>query len=228
MGFLDRFVNKLEPLAPKERSLEPVSRVFGLDRGTAICRHYIHEFLAASNGDIRGRVMEVADANYTKRFGGRKVTKSEVLHATEGNKNATLVGDLATGRGIPDDAFDCVIATQLYPFIFEIQEAIRHTHRSLKEGGVLLATGSGISQISRYDMDRWGDFWRLTTASAERLFGDIFGGENIQVRAHGNVLVACGYLQGLAAEEFSAEELAHHDPDYQVLITVRAVKRKAA
>jgi hypothetical protein len=33
----------------------------------------------------------------------------------------------------------------------------------LKPGGVLLATVSGISQISRYDMYRWGDYWRFTT-----------------------------------------------------------------
>lgn len=33
-------------------------------------------------------------------------------------------------------------------------------------------------------------------------------------------------LHGLAAHELKQEELDYHDPDYQVLITVRAVKVK--
>ena len=91
-------------------------------------------------------------------------------------------------------------------------------------GGVLLATVPGISQISRYDMDRWGDYWRFTDASIRRLFGDVFGPENVAVQTHGNVLAAIAFLEGLAAEELDAAELRSHDPDYQVLITVRAVK----
>ena len=28
---------------------------------------------------------------------------------------------------------------------------------------------SGISQISRYDMERWGEYWRFTDASTKRI-----------------------------------------------------------
>jgi hypothetical protein len=44
------------------------------------------------------------------------------------------------------------------------------------------------------------------------------------VEAHGNVLVATAYLYGLSSVELKAPELEYHDPDYQALITVRAVK----
>jgi hypothetical protein len=209
---------------PDGTGLEPISREFGYDRGQPICRYYIDQFLQQNAGDIQGRVMEVADASYTKKFGGARVKQSDVLMTQAGEKQTTIVGNLVTGEGIPKSAFDCVIATQLYPFIYDVHAAIQHTHDALKPGGVLLATAAGISQISRYDMDRWGDYWRFTTASASRLFGDVFGAKNVVVESHGNVLVACGYLRGQAAEEFSKEQLAANDPDYQVLITVRAVK----
>jgi hypothetical protein len=46
------------------------------------------------------------------------------------------------------------------------------------------------------------------------------------VKSHGNVLVASALLQGLAAEELRRQELDYRDPDYELLITLRAVKRK--
>src|SRR3984893_18581083 len=53
------------------RSLEPVSRVFGLDRGTSIMRHYIDAFLRAHQTMLAGRILEVAEARYAKAFGAR-------------------------------------------------------------------------------------------------------------------------------------------------------------
>jgi hypothetical protein len=94
----------------------------------------------------------------------------------------------------------------------------------LRPGGVVLATMPGISQIVRYDMDRWGDYWRFTTLSARRIFECAFPGGDIGVEAHGNVLVAAAFLYGLSSRELRPEELERNDPDYEVLITVRAVK----
>ena len=206
------------------RRLTPVSRVFGFDRGLCIDRYYIENFLARHADDIRGRVLEIGDDAYTRRFGEERVTRSDVLHVAEGNPKATIVADLTCADHIPTDAFNCIIFTQTLLFIYDVRTALRHLHRILKPGGVLLATFPGISQISRYDMERWGDYWRFTDASARRLFSDVFGPENVTVETCGNVLVACAFLHGLAAQELNPEELDYHDPDYQVLITVRAVK----
>ncbi len=208
------------------RRLAPVSRVFGLDRGQPIDRYYIEKFLATCGGDIHGSVLEIGDDSYTRKFGGERVTHSDVLHVTLDNSQATLVGDLATGTGIPTNAFDCMILTQTFPFIYDVQAAIANTHAALKQDGILLASLPGISQISRYDMERWGDHWRFTDLSAKRLFGDIFGPDNVTVETYGNVLAACAFLQGLGSHELSKAELDYKDPDYQVLITVRAIKRE--
>jgi SAM-dependent methyltransferase len=206
------------------RRLTPVSSKFGLDRGTAVDRYYIEQFLERHRADIRGRVLEVGDDSYTRRFGNGLVARSDVLHAHEGNHRATIVGDLSTQTHFPSDAFDCIIFTQTLSFIFDTRPAIRTLHRMLRPGGVLLVTLPGLTQISRYDMERWGDFWRFTSLSAQRLFAEAFSSE-VTVEAHGNVWIATALLQGLTVEELLPKELNYVDPDYQVLITVRAVKR---
>jgi hypothetical protein len=98
-------------------------------------------------------------------------------------------------------------------------------HRCLRPGGVVLATGTGISQISRYDMDRWGEYWRFTSLSARRMFEGIFGAGLVSVTSYGNVLAAVALLQGISANELTPAELDVQDPDYEVLIAIEAVKR---
>lgn len=203
------------------RLSEPASDVFGLDRGRPVDRFYIERFLRAHSADIRGRVLEVAESTYTEWF-GTGVERSDVLHVQAGDPKTTIVGDLTAGEGIPEAAFDCVILTQTLHVIYDVPAALRGARNALRPGGVLLATMPGISQISRVDMDGWGDYWRFTTASAERLFAEAF--DDFEIRAHGNVVAACAFLYGLAQEELEPEELERDHPDYQLVITARAVR----
>lgn len=205
--------------------LEPVSRVFGFDRGKPVDRWYIERFLATHAADVRGRVLEVAESTYTQWYGGDDVTQSDVLYAAPGNPAATVVGDLSTGDGLPRDVYDCFVMTQTLQVIYDVAAAVRGTREVLAPDGVLLATVPGISQISREDRRDWGDWWRFTSDSARRLFADAYGPGNVDVQAHGNVLSAACFLYGLAAEELSDDELTHHDPDFELLMTIRAVKR---
>jgi SAM-dependent methyltransferase len=206
------------------RCVKPISPIFGLDRGPSIDRYYIETFLREHSAEIRGRVLEIGDSAYTREFGGDRVSRSDVLHVTSDNPRANLVGNLATGENIPRDAFNCLILTQVFNVIYDVKAAVSNSYQALKPGGVLLATFPGISQISRYDMDRWGDYWRFTSLSARQLFEEFFLPANVSVLAYGNVLTALAFLHGLAVEELKKEELNHRDPDYEVLVAVRAVK----
>ena len=209
------------------RTVSPISSVFGFDRGQCIDRYYIEIFLRDHALDIRGHVIEVGDDCYTHRFGGDQVCKSEILHATSDNPRATIVADLTSAESILSDSYDCIVLTQTLQFIYDTPAAIRTLYRILKPNGVLLATFPGISQISRYDMDRWGDYWRFTTGSACKLFKSVFPPSNVVVKAYGNVLSTVAFLHGLSAEELKKEELDYHDPDYQMVIAIRAVKPNA-
>jgi hypothetical protein len=203
---------------------EPVSRTFGFERGKPVDRWYIERFLAEHSADVRGRVLEVAESTYTGWYGGDDVTASDVLYAAEGNPDATVVGDLTTGAGIPEAAYDCFICTQTLQVIYDIRAAVAGTRRLLAPGGVLLATLPGISQISREDNRDWGDWWRFTARSAQRLFADVYGEEHVQVRQHGNVHAAAAFLYGLAAEDLDLSALELTDPDFHLVMTVRAVR----
>ena len=203
--------------------LEPISREFGLDRGRPIDRYYIEGFLARNRGDIRGRVLEIKDSAFTRKYGGDRVTQSDVLDIEETNRRATIVADLTRAEDVPADAFDCIICTQTLHFIYEIGAAFRTLRRILKPGGVLLATFPGIGQTGCAELDEHY-CWALSTLATRRLCEDTFPGADVEIEAHGNVLAAVAFLEGLAVRELRGEELDHHDPDYELLITLRAVK----
>jgi len=208
------------------RRLTPASRVFGLDRGQSIDRYYIERFLQQYIADIHGCVLEIGNSIYIRQFGRQQVTHVEVLYVMFGNPVATIIGNFETGESVPQGCFDCVILTQTLQFIYNIKAAVANIYAALKPGGILLATLSGISQISQYDMERWGDYWRFTSLSARRLFEEVFPPANVTVEAYGNVLAATALLYGLASHELRTQELDFRDPDYEVSITVRAVKPK--
>lgn len=205
------------------RRLSPVSREFGYDRGQPIDRYYIERFLAAKADVIKGRVLEIGDSSYTRRFGGNRVTRSDVLNIEPGNPETTIVGDLATADHIPSDSFDCLVITQTLHLIYDLPAAVTTLHRILSPGGTLLTTFPGITPLST---DRWADtwYWALTPLSAARLFRDVFDPDKVEVAAHGNVLTSVAFLEGLAARELRREELSVDDPQFPMLITVSAFK----
>ena len=82
------------------RRVTPISRFFGVERGLPIDRYYIEQFLSTHASDIRGHVLEMGDAFYTQKFGGNRVTVSDVLHVVEGNPEATIVADLTCAHQI--------------------------------------------------------------------------------------------------------------------------------
>ncbi|MES2649322.1 MAG: methyltransferase domain-containing protein [Bacteroidota bacterium] len=207
------------------RRLEPLTRSFGYDRGQPVDRYYIEKFLSEHSKDIKDRVAEIGDDRYTRQFGNGKVNSSEVLGHEHPLSSPTIVSDLTDATHIANNEFDCIIITQTLQFIYDVHAAVRTIHRILKPGGVVLGSVPALSPVCRYDMDRWGDYWRFTSAAVRRLFGDVFGLTNLEVTAHGNVLVATAFLYGMATEDLTKEELDHNDRDYETLITFRALKK---
>jgi SAM-dependent methyltransferase len=207
------------------RRLDPVSRSWGIDRGGfSMYRGYIHEFLTRNAADIRGRVLEFGEDRYTPQFGDGRVTQSDVLSPVPGNPRATMVADLTRADPVPSEAFDCILCTEVLTYIYDVRSACAHLHRVLKPGGVLLATFPGITKINPVDRALWGEYWHYTSESVKKLLSEYFPSPNVAVESFGNVLVAIAALHGLSWQELREEERNHHDPEFEVLITVRAVK----
>jgi len=208
------------------KRLTPISPIFGIDRDlVSVERYYIEDFLKSHRTDIAGRVLEMGEPLYTEKFGRDQVTHSDILNYVEGNPKASIVADLTNAPHIPDNTFDCIVITQTLQMIFAADKAIETLHRILKPGGVVLATSHGITKVARREgVDDWGEYWHFTTQSSRKLFGDVFGRANCEVTSYGNILTTIASLHGLAASEIDRTELDHNDPDYELLVMVRATK----
>lgn len=207
------------------RRTVPFSRSFGLDRGLPVDRRYIEAFLEKHALDIGGTVLEVHSSAYTRRYGGSRVTKAEVLDIDATNPAATIIVDLNAAEALPSEKFNCIILTQTLQLIYEFRSALKDLHRSLKPGGVLLLTVPGITKVLDDIRDTW--YWSFSSSSVQRLLEEYFGAEHVQVESYGNVLTAVAFLEGLAAAELSEPEFAFRDPEYEVIVAARAVRPPA-
>jgi SAM-dependent methyltransferase len=197
---------------------------WGASRGGSIARAYIAEFIEAHAGDIRGRALEIAGDEYIRKY-GRAVTRVDILDVLPDNPRATIVADLADAPQIADNAFDCVLVTQVLSWIYDVRSALHTAHRILSPGGVLLATTPGIARIAPIESELFGEWWHFTSMSAKRMTEEAFGSGNVEVEAFGNVLAASGSLYGLGVYDLAPEELAVRDPAFELVVAIRAVKR---
>lgn len=204
--------------------ITPFSSDFGFDRGGAIDRFYIENFLRENQHRIHGRVLEIGDNAYTVKFGGEKVLRSDILHVDNQNTQATYIGDITHVPEIPSAAFDCIIFTQTLHLIYDFTRALQTCYRILKPGGCLLLTVPGISHI---DKGLWRDYWlwSFTDTSIKRLMADTFNGSAVDIKTYGNVYVAAAFLYGMGLPESRKDFLFQHDASYQVIISAAAVKR---
>ena len=225
LGIKKRFIPPVGKIALGDlKRTEPFSKEFGFDRGGPVDRYCIENFFQQESGSIRGRVMEIGDNFYTKQFGGENVTKSDILHVDESNKIATLAGDLSDAPQLPDNTFDCILLAQTLHLIYEFIDALKTCHRILKPGGTLLLTVPGITPI---DYEDWGStwFWSFTDMAMKKVIAETFPDASVEVNNYGNVLSASAFLFGMGAKELSMEQLDVHDPNMQVTVTVKAVKK---
>jgi SAM-dependent methyltransferase len=200
--------------------VEPLSYVWGGDRGEAIFMSYLCDFVQEFAGDIRGHCLEFYEDSYTTAYGKGSVTQLDILHLDASNPKATVVGDLTKPNDIPSEYFDCIICTHTLHLIFEAGKAVADLYRILKPGGVLLVA---VPHVSMCDPG-WHEFWRFTPEGLHRLLATAFRSDDVIVRAYGNSLTSAGQLRGLTRAEFTHREFGTHDQRFAVEVCARAVK----
>jgi SAM-dependent methyltransferase len=205
------------------RRTTPLS-TWGHSRGGSIPRVYISEFIEQHAADIRGRALEIASDRYIAQY-GRGVTQTDLLDINPDNPKATFVANFGDAASVPDNTFDCLVITQVLSWIYDPWAGLRTAHRILAPGGVMLATTPGTHRIAPIEKEFLGQWFHYTSMSAKRAAEDVFGEGNVDVQAYGNVLTAAGTLFGLGLNDVTTDELAVHDPDFEVVIGIRAVKR---
>jgi SAM-dependent methyltransferase len=207
--------------------LTPFSTEFGYDRGGPVDRYYIENFLKKEAAHVKGRSLEIGDNEYSLLYGGNKLTQSDILHIDATNSKATFIGDLSNAPHLPDNAFDCIVLTQTLHLIYDFKGALATCYRILKPGGVLLLTSPGITPIDHGEWKKtW--YWSFTDKALMKLLAETFPDGNTEVETFGNVYVAAAFLYGMSITEVSRQRLDYHDPHFQVIITVKAVKGLAS
>jgi hypothetical protein len=203
-------------------NVQPLSYLWGFDRGKPISRCYLEQFLHEFSSDIRGHCLEFQNPGYVPRFGGSAVSKLDILHLDESNPKATIVADLTKPNDIPANTFDCIVCTHVLHIIPEVDKAVSEMRRILKPGGVLLVA---VPHISMCD-PAGHELWRFTPEGLALVLAKAFGAKNVTVRAYGNSLTAAGELRGLVAHEFSNVTLNYCDPRFATEVCARAYKTK--
>lgn len=204
--------------------LEPISALVGVERGQPIDRFFIERFIAENADRIRGEVLEVKDRDYTLKYGGAKVTRSEILDLNRENTAATIFGDIRDLKEIADDTFDCFILTQVLQYVDDLDAAVRESRRVIKPGGCLLVTVPTVGKLDGHEDNVEGHFWRLTEDSARYVFNRHFAPGQVSVSSWGNVLLGAGFLQGMCVEDLPRRALEKFDARFTCGVMVRAVK----
>jgi len=199
----------------------PVHRTWGYEHGEPLDRPFIERFVRTHAGDIRGRVLEIKTAEYSARF-ARPGARIDILDIDPANPAADIIADIQTGEGIADATYDCIVLTQVLQLVPDVQRALATIARILRPGGVLLLTAPGLTQAgSAVD----GQFLRSWFAPGLRHeMAGHFDDRRLLLQAHGNAGLAASFLMGLTVAEVPAELYAHHDEEYPIVLTARAVR----
>jgi SAM-dependent methyltransferase len=208
---------KTAPLLPAQ----PVSRHWGYERGTPLSRYFVDRFMEKHRADIRGHVLEIKNRRYADSL-GRELSGVDVLDIDTGNADANIHADLAAADIVASDSYDCFMVNETLQFVYDLHAAVRHCHRVLKPGGVLLVTVPCTAQCDRELAHT--EYWRFTDMLCKRLFGEVFGANNVTVETYGNFHTCLAGLSGMAVVELEQDRLHATSETYKQSIGVRAQK----
>ncbi len=214
---IDRMYRECFP-APKKISInetEPVSRLFGNDRGKPIDRYYIEKYLQNESVVIgTGKwVLEVGESTYSELFFPGE--KHSILDYSKG-QDLTRIDSLEKAK------YDVFICTQVFQQIYDVKAAIQGAYYVLKDDGVLLATVCG-TITKQAKNSEYNHYWGFTEASIGQLVRDVFG-SNVRIESYGNAAVATAFVQGYALEEVEDSILDVFDEEYTICISITAKK----
>jgi glycosyltransferase involved in cell wall biosynthesis/ubiquinone/menaquinone biosynthesis C-methylase UbiE len=198
-----------------------MNRFGGCGRGTPLDQPFINQFIKTHAGDLHGRILEIKSAEYASRF-ARRGSLIDVLDIDPTNTTANIIDDFQSCAKIKDETYDCVVLTQVLQLVPDFERAIATVARILSPGGILLLTTSGITRaVATEDGDC---FWSFFKPGLKRVLAQYFDTKRLLIQSHGNAGIAASFLMGIVAENVPLDLFSHHDPEYPIVLTVRAVK----
>lgn len=132
-----KYLNKLKQISEQ---LKPVTREDCFDR------YYINDYIEQNKHYIKGDVLEFAggDIVYAEKYGNNPNIK--IMTADKHKDiypNADYFVDLENIKTLPEDKFDCIIATQVIMYMKDVVKTLENLKYMLKPNGVLILTVPG-------------------------------------------------------------------------------------
>lgn len=192
---------------------------FGFSRGMPIDRWYIHQYFLDNAKLITGACLEFGELTYVNKYGS-DVTKKVMFNYSNISRvsSGEIRGDITIPSQLPELEFDCIVCVNVLNFIYDIKSALLGLGRMLKRNGVIVITVAGpVAHISRYDMVRWGDFWRFTDRTIAQLVSEA-GLKVEDIKTYGNPLSCVTQINGYCVEDIGVDSLLPNHSDYQLVI----------
>jgi glycosyltransferase involved in cell wall biosynthesis len=210
------------------RRLEPLRG--GKQYGTPVVRYYWDHYLSMHQNDIRGKCLEIGTTATIHKYGGKSLIQADAIDLTKHSPEITVVADLSKADNIPSDTYDCFINQFSTAFIYDIESALYHSVRVLKESGVLLVNFPCLDYYFSRGLDMFTGppiymHWWYTPIMVENLLRRIgLTEKDYKLDIYGNLFSSIAYQMNMPAEELTKKELDFRDDGRPLLICVRVVK----
>lgn len=150
-------------------------------------RYYINDYVRRHKNEIHGDVLEFCGGEvvYAEKY-GEGVGRIDLM-AKKGLENAfpdaDIYADLEDASTLPEMRYDCIVATQVIMYMYDLETVMDNLKRMLRPGGTLLLTVPGpLSDSSPHSVAR---YWSFSEAALKRLCKDTFGNYE-DCRAYGS------------------------------------------
>lgn len=150
-------------------------------------RQFINSYVKENSDKIKGNILEFYGGNlYSSVYALEPITLKTMTYIghKDINPGVDYYSDLENMNTLPEEKFDCIVATQVLMYNFDIEKAMKSLKWMLKPGGYLILTVPGpIFHHSRGTRETY----LFTAESLEWLCSNVFGKENIsKIEGYGN------------------------------------------
>lgn len=211
-------------------ALTVVDDHFGGTRGLAISRALMNDFVAECVKSIEYRplrVLEIGDNQYSAKYFEKSENYILDFKANQeisiDKVNRKVVGDL-TLASKDEGYFDVIISTCVLAFTKNPFKVVENYFKLLKPNAHIIGAEPFLSQVSEYDYNLYGEYFRFTNFGLHELLAQSFkSGRKINTTPLGNRETTLMQLHGLVLEDFPDFNRAP-EVKYATLFGYQAVK----
>jgi SAM-dependent methyltransferase len=195
---------------------QPFCPQFGNLRGSPVDRYYLEKFIEEIRSEVKGITLEIGgnEANQEQyKFSNAKFYLTMDLQG----EDLDIVGDAHDPQAVDEASLDTVVLFNVLEHCERPWQVVDNIYRWLKPDGQVFCMVPNAQRVHRVPQD----YWRIFPDALNSLFGRF---PRRKLYVYGNPLTTLAAYYGIAAEEFSREELDYYHENYPVANCIHAHK----